>query len=57
MQRVNPITGVALNGPVQAGMPASLETYGPNGATIDNDFVMFTADTAGSLEELSGFLQ
>jgi hypothetical protein len=58
LARANPITGVALNGPVQAGMPASLETYGGNGTgTLDNDFVIFTADMSNSLEELSGFLQ
>jgi hypothetical protein len=58
LARANPITGVALNGPVQAGMPASLETYGGNGTgTLDNDFAIFTADMGSSLEELSGFLQ
>ena len=58
LARVNPITSVALNGPVQAGMPASLETYGANGTgALDNDFVIFTGDSANSFEELSGFLQ
>lgn len=58
MARTNPITGVALNGPVQAGMPAMLESYGPNGVgSIDNDIAIFVSDVSIPLTELSGFLQ
>jgi hypothetical protein len=58
MARVQPMTGVSLNGPVQAGIPATLETYGPDGVgTVSNDFAMFASDGSITLTELSGFLQ
>jgi hypothetical protein len=58
MTRVNPITDVALIGPVQAGMPAMLETYGPDGVgSVGNDIAIFVSDASIPLTELSGFLQ
>jgi hypothetical protein len=58
--RVNPITGVALNGPAQAGMPAAIETYGPDGAgAVGNDIAIFASDASIPLNassEISGFL-
>jgi hypothetical protein len=55
--RVNPITGVALNGPAQAGVPATLETFGPDGVGgVGNDLVVFASDASIPLNEISGFL-
>jgi hypothetical protein len=58
MARTNPITGVALNEPVQAGMPAMLESYGPDGVgSVGNDIAIFVSDASIPLTELSGFLK
>jgi len=54
--RANPITGVALNEPVQAGMPAMLQFFGLDGVgSPSSDIAVYATDISIPLTEVSGF--